>query len=150
MATPYSNIFELFLSSIKDYVIDKLFYDDLQNNTNKAELYMKPYLIRAIPNFDRCIKDLENRDDSSMVFNVNLDTDEQVILSNLMRLQWLTREVNDIRQMHLRLTDDAFKSYAEANNLNAKIGLLANTEEMVNKQLIQYSQKHIDWFRDFG
>src|SRR5210317_1991103 len=101
MATPYSDIFELFLSSMKDYVIDKLFSQDIQNSTNNAELYMKPYLIRAIPRFDRCLKDLEDRNDSTMTFNVTLNTDEKVILSNLMRFEWLTREVSDIRQMHL-------------------------------------------------
>jgi hypothetical protein len=150
MGTQYSEIYELFLASIKDYVIDKLFIQDLIDDTNKAEQYILPYLIKSIPKFNKCKKDLENRNDTDMYFADTLTTTEIVILADLMVVEWLRREVNDIRQMKLRLTDDAYKSHAEANNLNAKVNLMSMLVEDVDIELVRYSQDNINWATDFG
>lgn len=150
MSTPYSEVFELFLAGLNDYKIDRLYEQDALDGGSRAEVYMKPFLIKAIPNFMNCEQDLEDRNDTTRVFNITLSTDETVILSNLMRVEWLSAELFDIRQMKLRLTDDAFKSYAEANNMDKKALLLSVSEELADKQMSKYSQKNLDWDEDFG
>lgn len=142
MATPYSEIFSLFLDSINDYKIDRLYLSAVENS---ADVYMTPFLIKAIPNFDNCQQDLEDRDDTTRTFNITLTTNEKVILSNLMVVEWLTKEVNDIRQMSLHLVDKGFTTYAEANNLREKKELLNSTRETVEKQMIRYGNKYIDF-----
>ena len=141
MATPYSEVFNLFLASIQDYRINRLYEQSVEDMEN----YLIPFLIKAITNFKKCKTDLEDRDDENRIFNQTLSTDEKVILSNLMMVEWLTKEVNDILQMRLYLQDTDFKTYSQANNLREKRELLTTMKEMVDKQIVQYSYNNFDW-----
>ena len=141
MATPYSEVFNLFLASIQDYRINRLYEQSVEDMEN----YLIPFLIKAITNFKKCKTDLEDRDDENRIFNQTLSTDEKVILSNLMMVEWLTKEVNDILQMRLYLQDTDFKTYSQANNLREKRELLTTMKEMVDKQITQYSYNNFDW-----
>jgi len=141
MATPYSEVFNLFLASIQDYRINRLYEQSVEDMEN----YLIPFLIKAITNFKKCKTDLEDRDDENRIFNQTLSTDEKVILSNLIMVEWLTKEVNDILQMRLYLQDTDFKTYSQANNLREKRELLTTMKEMVDKQIVQYSYNNFDW-----
>ena len=139
--TSYTSIYELFLASIRDYQIDRLFTHSIES----AEAYMKPFLIRGLVSFKNCRQNLEDRNDESQFFNVILSTEEKVILSNLMVVEWLTKEVNDVLQMRLHLQDSDFKTYSEAQNLAGKVSHLNTTREVINKQMTQYGYGNIDW-----
>ncbi len=139
--TNYSTIYELFLASIQDYKIDYLF----RESTEDAEEYMKLFLIKGLVNFDGCEKDLEDRDDESQIFNSQLTTKEKVILSNLMIVEWLTKEVNDVLQMKLHLQDGDFKTFSEAHNLREKQTYLSVFEERVDKQMNKYGYSKLNW-----
>lgn len=141
MATPYSEIFNLFLSSIQDYRINKLYNQSVE----QMEDYIMPFLIKAIANFRKCRTDLEDRDDENKVFNQDLTTEEKVILANLMVVEWLTKEVNDILQMRLYLQDTDFKTYSSSQNLKEKRELLTTMKDMVESQIVQYLYNHFDW-----
>jgi len=141
MATPYSEVFDLFLVSIQDYRINRLYEKSVEDMEN----YLMPFLIKAITNFRKCKTDLEDRDDTNKVFNQTLSTDEKVILSNLMIVEWLTKEVNDILGMKLFLQDTDFKTYSQSQNLKEKRELLTTMKEMVDKQIVQYSYNNFDW-----
>jgi hypothetical protein len=139
--TPYSEIYELFLAGVRDYKLDKLY----QTSPDNLESYLKPFLIRGLINFTNCKKNLENRDDEFDMFNETLSTSEKVILSNLIMIEWLTKEVNDILQMNLHLQDTDFKTFAEANNLKEKRNHLNETIELVDKQMTKYGYININW-----
>ena len=141
MATPYSEVFDLFLASIQDYRINRLYEKSVEDMEN----YLIPFLIKAITNFRKCKTDLEDRDDTNKVFNQTLSTDEKVILSNLMIVEWLTKEVNDILGMKLFLQDTDFKTYSQSQNLKEKRELLTTMKEIVDKQIVQYSYNNFDW-----
>jgi len=141
MATPYSEVFDLFLTSIQDYRINRLYEKSVEDMEN----YLMSFLIKAIANFRKCKTDLEDRDDTNKVFNQTLSTDEKVILSNLMIVEWLTKEVNDILSLRNFLQDTDFKTYSQANNLKEKRELLTTMKEMVDKQIVQYSYNNFDW-----
>lgn len=141
MSTPYSDVFNLFLTSIQDYRINKLYSQSVEQMEN----YLIPFLIKAITNFRKCKTDLEDRDDTNKIFNQTLSTDEKVILSNLMIVEWLTKEVNDILGMKLFLQDTDFKTYSQSQNLKEKRELLTTMKDMVDKQITQYSYNNFDW-----
>jgi len=141
MATPYSEVFDLFLVSIQDYRINRLYEKSVEDMEN----YLMSFLIKAITNFRKCKTDLEDRDDENRIFNQTLSTDEKVILSNLMIVEWLTKEVNDILSLRNFLQDTDFKTYSQANNLKEKRELLTTMKEMVDKQIVQYSYNNFDW-----
>jgi len=141
MATPYSEVFDLFLTSIQDYRINRLYEKSVEDMEN----YLMSFLIKAIVNFRKCKTDLEDRDDENRIFNQTLSTDEKVILSNLMIVEWLTKEVNDILSLRNFLQDTDFKTYSQANNLKEKRELLTTMKDMVDKQITQYSYNNFDW-----
>jgi len=141
MATPYSEVFDLFLTSIQDYRINRLYEKSVEDMEN----YLMSFLIKAIVNFRKCKTDLEDRDDINKTFNQTLSTDEKVILSNLMIVEWLTKEVNDILGMKNYLQDTDFKTYSSAQNLKEKKDLLITMKDIVDKQITQYSYNNFDW-----
>lgn len=141
MATPYSEVFDLFLASIQDYRINKLYNQSI----TQMESYLTPFLIKSIINFKKCKTDLEDRNDINKVFNQTLSTEEKVILSNLMIVEWLTKEVNDILGMKLFLQDTDFKTYSQSQNLKEKRELLTTMKDMVDKQITQYLYNNFDW-----
>ncbi len=145
MGTPYSSIFELFQSGLKDPVLDRLYEQSIDDYEN----YIQPFLLTAISEFTFCKQNLEDRDDELKQFNVTLTTTEKVILSKLMRIAWLEKEIHDINQMKLHLQDSDFKTYSEAQNLKEKKDLLIVEKELVDKHIGYYDLKnYIDSIED--
>ena len=89
MGTPYSEIYDLALLSIEDYILNKMAYEDEE----KFSLYLQGFLVRAIPNFNNCLKPLSDRNDKESVFNVVLDDDEKGILSDWLVIMYLDKEI---------------------------------------------------------
>jgi hypothetical protein len=116
MSTPYSEVFELFLFNIQDYLIDDMY----NTSVDDFEVYSTNFLLKAIPAFSNCQKDLEDRDDTARIFNVTLTLTEKNILANLMTLSWLVKEVNNILEMRNFLISGDFKAFSAANNLKEK------------------------------
>lgn len=141
MATPFSTIYDEFLVSVRDYKLDKL-YNLSPTNFNE---YLQGFLLKAVPRFTNCIKNIQSYDTVLKQFNETLDLDEQTILSNLMVIEWLTREINDVTQFNLHLNDTDFKRYAESNNLKEKNNHRDSLREIVNQDLVLYGLKHVNW-----
>jgi hypothetical protein len=128
------------MSSITSYELDNLFTASVTN----YETRLTGWLINSIPNFDGCLSDLEDRDDTTKQFTDTLTTSEKVILSNLMIVEFLKKEVNDIRQMRQKLGDSTFKAYSEANNLKERVNLLNTMNDLVQTQITRYQYKNLD------
>jgi hypothetical protein len=108
--------------------------------------YLKGFLKKAIPKFIHCQKDLENNVNfSTDTFTITLTLTEQVILSNLMGIEWFTKEVQDVTQFNGHLSDTDFKKFSEANNLKEKNNYLIVTREVVNQDMTNYEIKSIPW-----
>jgi len=143
MATNFSDVYELCMISIKDYKIDKLFNP---NDLSGFESLMFGYMRKAIPKFIHCQKDLENIMDINLnQFTNNLTLTEQVILSDLMVIEWLNSKILDVTQMQLHLNDTDFKHYSEAQNLTAKVNTKNILQESVNQDMTNYELKNINW-----
>jgi len=148
MGTPFSDVFDLFLTSITDYKIDNL-YSLGSEPTSPFYNYLQGFLIKAIPNFSNCVQDL---DDITPVvaytpayFNVTLTSLEKGILSDLMTYEWFMKEVNDVTQFNLTLSDTDFKHFSEAQNLREKQEKADKAREMYEQKMTVYGLKHIPW-----
>jgi hypothetical protein len=141
MATPYSDIFNLFLANIQDYVIDDM-YD---TSTSDFEDYATTFLIRSIPQFDNCLQDLNNRDDTLKTFGIDLSLIEQLILSDLMTLMWLKKEINNILEMRNHLVSGDYKSFSSANNLKEKRTWYETLSKDIDMQITKYGYSNNDW-----
>jgi hypothetical protein len=116
MSTPYSEVFNLFLFGIQDYLIDEMYSD----STEDFEIYATNFLLLAIPAFSNCQQDLDDRNDTTRTFNITLTLTEKKILSDLMILAWLRKEVNTILEMRNFLISGDYKAFSAANNLKEK------------------------------
>ncbi len=149
--TPFSKIYDLFLVSVKDYKIDKLYEQSVSNNTNAFEKYLEGFLIRAIPEFSNCRTPLDfDASSSDPHFLHELSTKEQVILSDLMLMQWFEKEINDITQFNLHLNNTDFKHYSEAQNLKEKSDRADRIRERVYQAMVDYGYDSADWTSWFG
>lgn len=100
--TKFTDIYPIFLNSIQDFEIQHLFAEDVET----AENMMEYFLIKAIPKFRNCEKNIKNVDLTNKTFLDTLDLEEIVIISELMELSWMERVINDITQMNLSLSDN--------------------------------------------
>lgn len=103
--TKFENIYSFFLNTIQDYSIKKLFESDIETATEMLEYF----LMKSIPKFRNCEKDILNIDLDNSSFNCTLDLEEITILSDLMVLSWMDRVINDITQMNLSLNDNDWR-----------------------------------------
>lgn len=143
MATPFSDIYELAMVTIRDYQIDALFSaDDLTNFEN----YMLGYLKKAIPKFTNCQKVLEDIVDfTADEFTSTLTLTEQTILSDLLIIEWLNSKILDVTQMQLHLNDTDFRHYAEERNLTGKMNARETLRETANHDMTTYGLKNVPW-----
>jgi hypothetical protein len=141
VATLFSDIYDLFLIEVRDYKLDNLY----QSSPTDFDTYLQGFLIKAIPDFDNCNQDLEDFDLVNKQFTATLTLREQTILSELMALKWLTKEVNDVNQFTLHLTDTDFKHYSEAQNLKEKIEHRDRMREIIDQKMLSYGLKNAPW-----
>jgi hypothetical protein len=142
LATPYSSVIDLALVTIRDYNIDKLY----ALSPTDFETYMEGFLIKAIPSFDNCAKDLSDRNDTLKQFNESLNDTEIRILAEYLTVEWLTSEINDIKQLRAMLQNgkEAHR-FSEANLLKEKVNLKSTTLENINNLKTSYDFKGTDW-----
>ncbi len=144
MGTPFSDVFDMFLTNVKDYKIDEL-YEISSTPGSHFFNYLEGFLFRALPNFTNCIKNLDDIDDVTKSFNEELTSLEKNILSDLMAYEWFLREVNDVTQFNLTLTDTDFKHFSEAQNLREKQEKADRMREMYEQKMTVYGLKNIPW-----
>lgn len=132
--TKFESIYSLFLATVQDYHISKLFETDL----DIAEDLLQTFLIRAVHKFKNCIKPIQNLDLEAKSFNTELDINEINILSDLMVLSWLEWNNNNILQMNFSLNDNDFRHYSEEKNLKEKTSYTDRWREEVEQEMVDY------------
>lgn len=131
MATPFSTIFSNFMMTIEDYTLVSLYNTSVSN----FETYLTGWLIPAIADFKICNQSLVY---SGSNFTADLTQENINILVLLMKKNWLIKQIDDIKQMNLAVTDKDFKRFAESNNMLAKQKRLVMMQEEVSQALVDY------------
>lgn len=133
MSTAYSTVFDSFMMKIKDWRLDTLY----QASVPDFETYLIGFLKSAVVMFKKCNQSL-SRDDTAKTFDEDL-TDENIeLLGKLMVEAWLEKEVQNITQMSLTITDKDFKHYSEAQNLKEKSARWNEVRERNSQDLVSY------------
>jgi hypothetical protein len=140
MATSFTEIYDLFLMNIQDYKLNNLY----ATSTPNFETYLKGFLIRSIPNFKNCASGL-NYNNSANQFTTDKTLTEKLILSNIMVQEWFLKEVHNVTQFNILLSDTDFKRYAEANNLKSKADYSNMIREKISQLMTDYGLENIDW-----
>ena len=136
--TAFSTVIDSFMLEVEDYKLVSLF------NTSQSnfETYVSAWLIQSIPEFKNCNQSLAY---STTTFTDTLTQENINILVLLMKKRWLQKQIDDIKQMNLSITDRDFKRYAESSNMLSKQKRLILLQEEVSQQLVSYGLDNVDW-----
>jgi len=145
MSTLSSEINDLFLMRVKDYRLDSIYNS---SGSSAFNVYLEPWLLDAIDEFDICNQDLTYVSSTTTdegYFATTLTSKNKNILSQIMVKYWLANSVSNILQMDNLIQDHDFKTFAQANNLKAKQDYLSAKKEEISQVLIDYDYKNNDW-----
>jgi hypothetical protein len=141
LATPFSTIYDQFMQFVTDYRLLELYNSSVPN----FETYLEGFLIPAITDFKNCRQSLLY---SSSSFSDTLTSENVKILALLMKKYWLTKEIDNITQMNLHVTDRDFKVYSESQNMREKQNRLILEKEALSQTLVDYGLDDTDmWIR---
>ena len=137
--TSINEVFDLFMQTVTDYRLIALF----NASEPDFENYLQSFLEFAITDFKICD---QNLDYSSVTkeFPDVLSRENKNLLVHLMMKYWLQKNVNDITQMNLHVTD-RFKIASEALNLREKTAHLNSVKEQCSQMLIDYGYSRVNW-----
>lgn len=144
MATPYTDIYDAFLSKIKDYDFGELKEEVVEYDLHKL-------LLGAIVYFNIPENPFE-MDEDEKEFSIDFTNEEVQIIATLMKREWFRRIIanTDVLIQKFGEADFAFKSQAshlnalskaEENVLNLEVKkLLSNYSRIKNGKIFNYGQ----------
>lgn len=138
MTTPFSTIYDQFMMFVTDYRLNELYNTSVPD----FETYLSGFLIPAITDFKGCNQSLVY---STSTFSETLTEENIKILAMLMKKYWLTKEIDDITQMNLHVTDRDFRVYSESQNMREKQNRLTLELEQLSQLLVDYGLDNTDW-----
>jgi hypothetical protein len=138
MPTPYSSVYDIFLSLFDDITFITVDSDDSLK---------KRYLQNSIPKFRRCLQDLTNRDDVNNTFNITLSDEEQLILGNLMVIEYLNPKIVSSKLIQQSMTSREFEMTSQANHLRQLQELKTDKQKEVSKLIVDYTYNNSDLSR---
>jgi hypothetical protein len=145
LATYLSEVADLFLSRVSDYKLDTIYQT---SGSFVFGNYIEPYLLDSIQEFDVCDQVLDYTVSGSAtdgVFSLDLTMENKIVLSQLMILSWLARDIQNIIQMNNHITDRDFKTFSASQNLTAKRDYYNLKREELSQRLVNYSFKKNNW-----
>lgn len=137
MTTPtiYADIYTVFQSQLSDPIFNGLIVrDDLS----------KQYLINSIPKFRRCLQDLNNRNDATATFNIQLIEDEKQILGNLMLVEYMNPQITNIQLIQQSMSSKDFGLTSQAEHLGRLIQLRKDQRKEISKMIVDYCYNFSD------
>lgn len=135
MATPYTDVYDFFLTKVTDYsFIDTEIYPTQAD----LEAELKKYLRSAVIRF-RQSKVILERDDVSNQFIYDLGDFEKEILSILMILSYIQPKITSVQNMEQRLVDKEYKSYSQGKHLEEMIKLRKELQSEVSQLISDYT-----------
>ncbi len=130
MATPFSEIYILFLSQITDYELSQLEDEAFEENA-------KDWLINAIGYYTNCRKNLMNYNEDS--FEEDLDYQEKNILATFMLYVYLNTYVLTEQNLKQSLNSKDYRMYSPANQLKALLEVKRQIKSDADTLMSRYS-----------
>lgn len=124
MATPYSDVFNVFLGKITDYDLPKF------NDIDREDI-LEGYMVSACVKFNKvCLVDLYDRDDNLKQFNNDLDDEIIDIITENMLVEWLKPKLLSTENLENALSTKDFSLFSPANLL----GNIRETMKSIKKE----------------
>ncbi len=132
--TPYDEVYDLFLSKTDDYEIMKELKEDI--DLGKEMLF--DFLRSSIPKFTYSTKDLSDRDELLLQFNIDLSEMEKEILATLMVVEYLSPKILRSDLLENSLGSKDFKTFSPANQIKEIRELRQTFKDEANSLMVEY------------
>ena len=142
-----------------DYKLDKLVQVDEQAFYD----FLGGFLVNSTDIFDSCLTDLSYHTETRViekdnelvtvtdyVFDNELTSKEIYILSLGVALGWYKKQLDDVTQFKLHLSNKDFKSYSEQQNLQRRLERLGAMEEDLSEEIQKYQITNLNKLPYFG
>lgn len=132
MSTPYSEIYNLFLSDISD---DSFFdYPEEDRVSILDSLHNK-----ARTRFKACKTDLGDRDEELKQYNQTLTDEEKLIIATAMRKYWLNDKIYNLDLLRQRMSNKDWRMTSQAEHLLRLTVLNQELEREIGRMIIDYT-----------
>ena len=138
MATPYSDVIDIFLIKVSDYDLPKL--EELER-----EEIVSSYMKSACSKFKSCKVNLDDVNDELKQFNQSLTFDIIDIISEGMITEWLKPKVMNSEILKNSLSTKDFSLYSPANLLKEMRETLKISKADYRSMINDYSFKNADF-----
>lgn len=135
MATPYSELYDVFWSQVTDPTL-------LSMDTTDA--IKQRLLLNAIPQFRRCKQDLTNRNDTTFTFIITLTDEEKLILGILMVNEYLKSQITSIDKIRQVMSNKDWSITSQANHLQQLMALRQDVKKEVDDLIVAYTYNNAD------
>ncbi len=135
MSTPYESVNDMFLSKVTDDL-----YISITEEETKADLLMM--MRSALVLFKYPKVNVMDRDDTLKQFNVKLGDDEMVIIAEIMKHEWLKRQMHDVRLTKPTYTDKDFKMTSQAYHLAKLTDLVKQQRDILHNLQVLYTTRN--------
>ena len=156
----FKNILDrVYTTLFTDYKLDNL----VQIDEQAFYEFLGGFLVNSIDMFDGCLSDLSYHSISRViekdnkfitvndyVFDNELTSKEIYILSLGVALGWYKKQLDDVTQFKLHLSNKDFKSYSEQQNLQRRLERLGAMEEDFSEEIQKYQITNLDKLPYFG
>lgn len=125
--------------------------------------FLGGFLINSIDIFDGCLSDLSYHVEQTViekdnelitvnnyVFDNELTSKEQFLLALGVSIFWYRKQLDDVTQFRLHLSNKNFKSHSEQQNLQRRLERLGAMEEDFSEEIQKYQLNNLDKLPFFG
>ena len=132
MPTPYSQVFDSFLSKIEDSTYLALTDPEIETDLTKL-------LNSSLIHFTYPKVDIFSKDDENLEFLNDISYSEIEIIARCMVKEWTGRKIRNIKLIEQALSDRDFKLTSQANHLQALLDLQKYNDSEIENLLTKYS-----------
>lgn len=134
MATPFNDVYPIFLSQITDYELTTIEEALLEEN-------LQLWLMSAIGFFSNCRQNLYDFDLTLKQFNFDLGANEAQILAKLMLASYMNTHIIKEDLMRQSLNSKDYRMYSPANQIEALIKIKTQIDSEANTLMSRYSYR---------
>jgi len=132
MPVPYSNIYDMFLSDIKDHTL-------LDFEVEDREKILDDLRIKAETQFKQCKNDLSDKDNIKKQYNSDLTIEEQLIIATIMRKFWMNDKIYNLELIQQRMSTKDFKLTAQSEHLLRLLNLSQELDKNISAMIVEYT-----------
>ena len=131
MPVPYSNIYDMFLSDIKDHTL-------LDFEAEDREKILDDLRIKAETQFKQCKNDLSDKDNIEKQYNFDLTIEEQLIIATIMRKFWMNDKIYNLSLLKQGMSTKDWKQTSQAEHLLRLTALMSELNKEISKMIVDY------------